>query len=183
MIEHPDYSPPSPGLADRERERLRRALAARAARTTDLRSRRAERLARLRPCQGEDGSLALLGPREKAEPAPGADRPSSVRDAEALERLLAGLLGSPAPAPEPAPPPASVVPLPRARDAAAEGAAGLATLPGAGPGLVAALIRAGVPDLAAVAALGPAGLAARLGPLSRLIDLRTWTAYAETAGS
>jgi hypothetical protein len=59
----------------------------------------------------------------------------------------------------------------------------LARLPGAGPGLVAALVRAGVPDLAALAGLEPETLADRLGPIGRLIDLRTWIALAraETA--
>jgi hypothetical protein len=75
-----------------------------------------------------------------------------------------------------------LVPLPRsAREEAwreSADAGGLATLPGAGPGLVAALIRAGVPDLAALAALGPAALAARLGPIARLIDLKAWLAHA-----
>jgi hypothetical protein len=58
-------------------------------------------------------------------------------------------------------------------------AAELACLPGAGPGLVGALIRAGVPDLTTLAALGRDDLAARLGPLARLIDLDAWIARAE----
>ena len=54
----------------------------------------------------------------------------------------------------------------------------LERLPGAGPGLVWALRRAGVPDLAALAACAPAPLAERLGPIGRLIDLEAWTAFA-----
>jgi hypothetical protein len=134
-------------------------------------------------------------PNEAAAPVPAADNdlapaalpPGALRDAEALERLLAALIGSLEPAPDPVlpAPPAAVVPLPRpAREQAGCGdAGGLATLPGAGPGLVAALIRAGVPDLATLAALGSAALAARLGPIARLIDLEAWLTHARGSGA
>lgn len=50
----------------------------------------------------------------------------------------------------------------------------LARLVGAGPGLIWALRRAGLMSLADVAALEPDGLAARLGPLGRLVPARLW---------
>jgi predicted flap endonuclease-1-like 5' DNA nuclease len=64
------------------------------------------------------------------------------------------------------------------------GAAGdcdLATLDGAGPGLVWALRRAGLATLADVAALEPEALAARLGPLGRLVPARAWVEAARAA--
>jgi predicted flap endonuclease-1-like 5' DNA nuclease len=204
-------------------DRLREALAARAARQSDLMSLRAERLARIRTRSTPDGPLTLLAagaPAAAANPPvrPPADPPieplidlaadpladlppdpwseasagvpaegpltaASLCDAEALERLLIRLAGALEPPPAPAPA-APVVPLPRpARSAPAAvlDTGGLATLPGVGPGLVAMLVRAGVTDLTDVAALGPAGLAARLGPLARLIDLAAWSAYAAAA--
>ena len=113
----------------------------------------------------------------------------SERDIEALERFLAGLVGAleAEPVPQPARLASPVVALDRAcgqTGQAAEDAGGLARLPGAGPGLVAALARAGISDLAALARLDPETLAARLGPIGRLIDLETWIAVAraETAG-
>lgn len=120
-------------------------------------------------------------PSADPDPAPVALPPGAQHDAEALERLLAALIGTFEPAPEPpAAASAAVVTLPRpAREGAGYGdAGGLATLPGAGPGLVAALIRAGVPDLATLATLEPPALAARLGPIARLIDLEAWLAHA-----
>ena len=47
-----------------------------------------------------------------------------------------------------------------------------------GAGTAAALRRAGIPDLASVAALEPEALAARLGPLGRLVPARAWVAAA-----
>jgi hypothetical protein len=201
-------------------DRLREALATRAARQSDLMSRRAERLARIRTRPTPDGPLALLAPAVTATPLAGplpdppigpqvdlaadplADLPpdpwmkpatgmpeeealtaAGLRDAEALERLLIRLAGALEPPPAPAPA-APVVPLPRparSTPGAVPDTGGLATLPGAGPGLVAMLVRAGVSDLADVAALGSAGLAARLGPLARLIDLAGWSAHAAAA--
>lgn len=56
--------------------------------------------------------------------------------------------------------------------------AGLGRLPGIGPGLIWALGRAGVADLAALATAEPEALAARLGPAGRLVPLRAWIAFA-----
>ena len=59
-----------------------------------------------------------------------------------------------------------------------EAATDLGRLPGAGPGLVQALRRAGLHRLSDVARLDPAGLAARLGPIGRLIPAAAWIAAA-----
>lgn len=58
---------------------------------------------------------------------------------------------------------------------------GLDRLPGAGPGLVWALRRAGIAGLADLAAASPAPLAERLGPLGGLIDLPAWIDFARGA--
>jgi hypothetical protein len=55
----------------------------------------------------------------------------------------------------------------------------LDSLPGTGPGLVWALRRAGVDDLGVLARLEPEDLAARLGPLGRLVPARAWIATAK----
>lgn len=57
----------------------------------------------------------------------------------------------------------------------------LGTLPGVGPGLAAALRRAGLAGLADLAGLEPAALAARLGPIGRLIPAARWIAVARAA--
>lgn len=188
--------------------RLRLALAARAE-ADGLRARRAERLARIRAGGAPVSGMAVPDGIAPETPAPGTpaldtaalemaapdaaarggeDEPFvPVRDVDALERFLADLVGTIDT--EPAPPqPARVSPtrlapvLPLARPAApAGGAADLAFLPGAGPGLVGALIRGGVPDLAALAGLGREALGDRLGPLGRLIDLDGWLAFARAA--
>ena len=54
-------------------------------------------------------------------------------------------------------------------------------LPGAGPGLVGALRRAGLARLADVAPLAPEALAARLGPIGRLVPAEAWVAAAREA--
>ena len=54
----------------------------------------------------------------------------------------------------------------------------LERLAGVGPGLVWALRRAGIRDLDALAALEPAALAARLGPIGRLVPAAAWIATA-----
>ena len=65
-------------------------------------------------------------------------------------------------------------PAPPEAGAAPGGGSDLERLAGVGPGLVWALRRAGIPDLASVAALEPEALAARLGPLGRLVPARAW---------
>jgi predicted flap endonuclease-1-like 5' DNA nuclease len=127
------------------------------------RAERAERLARLRPA------------------APAAD------DAEAaLEELLRALTAAgtpaPAPAPAPAPGPAAVLHFQRPEpEPGPEPGTDLDRLPGAGPGLVAALRRAGLDRLADIAPLAPEALAERLGPLGRLVPAATWVAAARAA--
>ena len=54
----------------------------------------------------------------------------------------------------------------------------LERLEGVGPGLLWALHRAGIAALADLASLEPEGLAARLGPLGRLVPARAWIATA-----
>lgn len=61
--------------------------------------------------------------------------------------------------------------------------ADLDRLPGVGPGLVGALERAGLARLADIAPLAPAELAARLGPIGRLVPTESWVATARAAGA
>jgi predicted flap endonuclease-1-like 5' DNA nuclease len=128
-------------------------LASRLAERNRQRALRAERLARLRP---------------------------SADDAEAaLEDFLRALTGNLPPPPAPAPePPGAVLPF---RAGRGEPASDLARLPGVGPGLIWALERAGIVSLAVLAALEPEDLAARLGPLGRLVPAEAWITAARAA--
>ncbi|HVH03765.1 MAG TPA: hypothetical protein VM891_12620 [Amaricoccus sp.] len=148
--------------------RPRQTLAMRLAERERQRAERAERFARLRQA------------------------PPAADDAEAaLEEFLRALTGAgtpaPGPEPEPAPEPAAVLHFQRpeaALVAAAEpepDTGDLDRLPGAGPGLVAALRRAGLARLADIAPLAPEALAARLGPLGRLVPAAAWVAAARDA--
>ena len=165
----------------------RQTLAMRLAARNGQRELRAARLARLRagPCVAP---ASLIGP--PGVPDAG-ESPSSDPAAEAsfLEVYLRGLsapeaageaASEPAPeiAPEAAPIAAGAV-LPFHAPAATD----LGKLPGAGPGLVQALGRAGLARLADLARLEPEALAARLGPIGRLIPAAAWIAVAraETA--
>lgn len=125
-----------------------------------LRALRAERLARLR-----------------------SGAPAARAEAEAaLREFLKALLPDEAPAAEtdaPAIPPAAVLPFQRPAAAPCD----LDVLPGAGPGLVWALRRAGVTSLAAVAALEPADLARRLGPVGHLVPASAWIEAARSAAA
>lgn len=116
----------------------------------------------------------------------------AAREADAaLEDFLRALTGEAAPSPAPLPAePGAILhfqrPAERAEPAAAAApasaaASGLETLPGAGPGLVWALGRAGLDSLAAIAPLAPAELADRLGPIGRLIPAERWVATARAA--
>lgn len=166
---------------DASEEASRRALAQRLAERNRQRELRAERLARLR------GVATPPDPTEAAEAA--------------LEDFLRALAGTPVPAPlsdpaallafarpEPAaaavagdpPPPAPDPGRDLARDLIRDGD-DLRRLPGVGPGLVWALERAGVRRLADMAPLAPADLAARLGPLGRLVPADAWIATARAA--
>jgi predicted flap endonuclease-1-like 5' DNA nuclease len=148
--------------------RPRQTLAMRLAERERQRAERAERLARLRPA------------------------PPAADDAEAaLEEFLRALAGAgtpaPEPAPGPAPGPAAVLHFQRPEAALVAAAEpepdtdDLDRLPGAGPGLVAALRRAGLARLADIAPLAPETLAARLGPLGRLVPAAAWVAAARDA--
>jgi predicted flap endonuclease-1-like 5' DNA nuclease len=126
--------------------------------------------------------LARLGRRRPGAGQTGADNPEA-----ALESFIAALAGAVAPAPERAPR-AEILPFARSpektpggpAETAAAGGSGLDLLPGAGPGLTAALVQAGIPDLAALAAATPEDLGPRLGPLGRLINLAAWIAFARS---
>jgi predicted flap endonuclease-1-like 5' DNA nuclease len=153
----------------------RQTLAMRLAERERQRAERAERLARLKPV------------------APGPATLPAADDAEAaLEEFLRALTGGqrPAPAPGPAampvpePAPTAVLHFQRP-EAAPEPAAptDLDRLPGAGPGLVGALRRAGFGRLADLAPLAPEELAARLGPIGRLVPAEAWVAAARAAAA
>jgi predicted flap endonuclease-1-like 5' DNA nuclease len=126
--------------------------------------------------------LARLGRRRPGGGQTGADNPEA-----ALESFITALAGAVAPAPERAPR-AEILPFARGPEktpgtpfeTAATGS-GLDRLSGAGPGLTAALVQAGIPDLAALAAATPQELGPRLGPLGRLINLAAWIAFARSA--
>ncbi len=102
------------------------------------------------------------------------------------DRALASVLHLPGSAGEPAsmaspaavaaPVPAAVVPFCRAPEPVPSG--GLDRLPGAGPGLIWSLQRAGIRSLADLAALSPEALADRLGATGGLIDLAAWIEFA-----
>jgi predicted flap endonuclease-1-like 5' DNA nuclease len=139
----------------------RQTLAMRLAARNGQRELRAARLARLRAAAGPDGGDDDAALEDFLRALAGATRPGTA----APRPLPAGevLPFQPAPAPTPA--------------------CDLDRLPGAGPGLVLALRRAGLPRLADVAGLAPAELAARLGPIGRLIPAETWIAAARAAAA
>ena len=112
-------------------------------------------------------------------------RPStaSLDTAEAaLEDFLRALTGDLPPLPE-GPPvePGELLPFQRPAEAAPRTPGDLDRLPGVGPGLIWALERAGIARLADLAPLAPSELAARLGPLGRLIPAERWIALAREA--
>ncbi|HVH01735.1 MAG TPA: hypothetical protein VM891_02055, partial [Amaricoccus sp.] len=94
------------------------------------------------------------------------------------------VLTRPAPDARLAPAAGAVLPFQRVAGAAPASRApegDLALLPGIGPGLVWALRRAGLARLADLAPLEAAELAARLGPLGRLVPAAAWIARARAA--
>ncbi len=89
---------------------------------------------------------------------------------DALQGGLSGAGASPAPAPEPVKTSAPVTPL-----------CDLGQLTGAGPGLIWALQRKGISNLADMADLDPADLTDRLGILGRMIPAENWIRTARQA--
>ena len=150
----------------------RQTLAMRLAERQRQRELRAERLARLR-------GAAPAGPAVPEVPAgSGSDDEAEA----ALEDFLRALTGDrPAPPAPPPPEPGAVLHFQRPeRPASAAGPSDLDRLPGAGPGLVWALERAGIRCLADLAPLAPADLVARLGPIGRLVPAEVWLETART---
>jgi len=157
----------------------RQTLAMRLAERSRQREQRAERLARLH--------LAPAGAVAGAVAADDAAAPADDDAEAALEDFLRALTGGGQP-PAPAAPaePAAVLHFQRPDAAAAAAPAAptdLDRLPGAGPGLVRALQRAGLVRLADVAPLAPEDLAARLGPLGRLVPAAAWIDAAREAAA
>lgn len=179
----------------------RQTLAMRLAERSRMRAQRAERLARLRPGPETPMAAPVAAPIAVPVPLPAAG------DAEAaLEDFLRALTGGvPLPPAQPQEA-AEVLPFQRVQeDAGPEGAAksgrdaalreiapqrattqaitpaDLDRLPGVGPGLVGALERAGLARLADIAPLAPTELAARLGPIGRLVPTESWIATARAA--
>ena len=112
-------------------------------------------------------------------PLAGSDRDAATALEEFLRSLTRGLDGGGAPAAIEQALPGEVLPF--QRPPATEGREApcdLGRLEGVGPGLVWALQRAGIPDLAGLAALEPEDLADRLGPIGRLVPARSWIAAA-----
>lgn len=193
----PDDLPPRGDLAAPETplgtapQGPRQTLAMRLAARNRQRELRAERLARLRPpAATAPGALPESGPESgpgSEGAAPPVAPPASIEAAEtALEDFLRTLTGDLPPLPE-GPPiePGALLPFQRPVEIAAMTAAppagDLDRLPGVGPGLVWALERAGLRRLADLAPLAPAELAARLGPLGRLVPAERWIAAAREA--
>jgi len=110
-------------------------------------------------------------------PRPGA----AAAPAEASSETPADALSGPAPGR----PPAAALPVEAAAldalAAALEAACDLEALPGAGPGLIWALKRAGVRRMDDLAGLEAAALAERMGPVGRLAPLERWIGVARSA--
>jgi len=146
----------------------RRTLAMRLAERNGERELRAARLARLRA--GEPARATAERP-PRAEAVLEVYLPPAAGLSEALPESTL-----PPPAAEPAARPAAA-PVALAVALAADPGE-LARLPGVGPGLAALLRRAGLSRLADLAPLEPAALAARLGPVGRLVPAARWIAVA-----
>lgn len=166
----------------------RQTLAMRLAERNRMRAQRAERLARLRP-GADSGRTATMGVTQVAAPVP-VPLPTAGDAEAALEEFLRALTGGMPPPALPEQEPAAVLHFQRpegSRESAREAAvreiepSELTRLPGIGPGLVGALERAGFARLADIAPLAPEELAARLGPIGRLVPTATWVQAARTA--
>jgi hypothetical protein len=152
----------------------RQTLAMRLAERQRQRELRAERLARLR-------GAAPASPASAAAPEVPAGSGSDDEAEAALEDFLRALTGDrPVPPPPPPPEPGAVLHFQRPERPAPAASSDLDRLPGAGPGLVWALERAGIHCLADLAPLAPADLVARLGPIGRLVPAEVWLETART---
>ena len=165
----PEDSAPAPRLT----------LAMRMAERSRLRAERAERLARLAPAPALSDPAP---PQAAAVPLIASERDAAAALEEFLRSLTQGLNGETAPAAsraagQPAGP-GAVLPFQRPAETGRAAPSDLERLEGVGPGLLWALRRAGIAALADLAALEPAALAARLGPLGRLVPARAWIATA-----
>ena len=201
---NPGTSPetgPETGPEEKPATPPRQTLAMRLAERERQRALRAERLARLRPAGAGPGaesgaeSGAETGPETRLETRletgpRAALAVAGVEEAAEAEAALADFLRALAgPVSAPAAPVAATVEpgavlhfqRPERSVDLAAAAAGLGRLPGAGPGLVWALERAGLAALADVAALEPEALAARLGPIGRLVPAHAWIAASRAA--
>jgi predicted flap endonuclease-1-like 5' DNA nuclease len=165
----------------------RQTLAMRLAEREQQRRLRAERLARLRAAPGLAEDPAGAPPPAPPEPEPEPESVAAAGDPEdaaaALEEFLRALTGgarpaAPGPAAGPEAGPAAVLHFQRPAPAPERD---LDRLPGAGPGLVRALERAGLRRLADIAPLAPEELAARLGPIGRLVPAQAWIDTARAA--
>lgn len=138
-------------------------LAMRLAERNSLRERRAVRLAHLRSANASASSPVPHGTSALEVYLPACARPEA--------RPEAGPEAGPEAFRNPDPPDPVVLDE-------------LTRLPGVGPGLAALLRRAGIVRLADLQRLDPAALAARLGPIGRLIPAARWiaTARGEAAG-
>lgn len=137
-----------------------------AAATTTPVTAQAAAAAAVLPFQRPDPQLAPESARATPEaPAMAPDAASAA--APAALAPAAPVTAPPAPAPAPVPVSAPVT--------------GLEQLPGAGPGLVWALRRAGITSLGDLAALEPEALAGRLGPIGPLIPAARWIEAARAA--
>jgi predicted flap endonuclease-1-like 5' DNA nuclease len=178
----PDDLPPRGDLAapDAAPQGPRQTLAMRLAERNRQRELRAERLARLRPPSASAPAAAgsAAAPAGASTPA----RPESADAAEAaLEDFLRALTADCPPPEAPPAEPGALLSFQRPAEAPAQTPGDLDRLPGVGPGLVWALERAGLRCLAHLAPLAPSELAARLGPLGRLIPAERWIATARAA--
>lgn len=135
-----------------------------------LRAERLARLARLRP---------VGAPEPEARPELRGEIRAEREEADAaLEEFLRALTGGGAPerrADIPAAPPAATGMAPGP-------VCDLDRLPGAGPGLIWALRRAGLTRLSDLVALDERELVARLGPIGRLLPAADWIALARAVG-
>ena len=113
--------------------------------------------AEVMPADAAPGARAVLPFQRPAPKAPAAQAPEQDKEAKDAAQALDALAAS------------------------LEAAGDLDRLPGAGPGLIWALRRAGVRRLSDLAALDREALAARLGPIGLLVPLERWINTARAA--